>query len=49
MLLECFFGRVVGAQSVALSKNKPHFKYWFDWFTYLLRTTAYQRKLQRKE
>ena len=46
-LKECFFGKVPGPQSPALSKDKLHHKYFStDLF---LRSTAYQGKLLRKE
>ena len=46
-LKECFFGKVPGPQSPALSKDKLHHKYFStDLF---LRATAYQGKLLRKE
>ena len=47
-LKECFFGEIAGPQSATLSKNKLHYKYFFNLNVYLLRTTAYQRKLQKK-
>ena len=47
-LKECFFGEIAGPQSSTLSKNKLRYEYFFNLNVYLLRTTAYQRKLQKK-
>ena len=46
-LKECFFGKVGGPQSSTLSKTP--LQIFFNWFIYLLRVTAYQRKLLKKE
>ena len=46
------FGKVAGPQFATLSKDKlplTPLKLFFNWFIYLLRTAAYQGKLQRKE
>ena len=51
-ILECLFGKVAGPQFATLSKDKlplTPLKLFFNWFIYLLRTAAYQGKLQRKE
>ena len=48
-LKECFSGKVAGPQSPTLSKDKKApLQIFFNWFIYLLRTTAYQWKLQGK-